>query len=219
MDTIMSTYNYLIYDLASPVTKDWFLLSSPWPVLSIVLFYNFFCKKLGPYLMSNKEPFELKLVIKLYNLFQVLISLYLVYEGTKYVTESDYNWFCQAPDPYEIPRASMIARSVYIYFILKIIELLDTVFFVMRKSYRQVSPLHLHHHSLMPLASWIGAKYVAGGQCVLVGYINSFVHAIMYSYYLVSGLGPEYRKYLWWKKYVTLIQLVCMRELNIHIYI
>lgn len=30
----------------------------------------------------------------------------------------------------------------------------------------------------------------------------------MYFYYLVAALGPQYRKYLWWKKYMTGIQLV-----------
>ena len=38
--------------------------------------------------------------------------------------------------------------------------------------------------------------------------INCFVHIIMYSYYFLSGLGPSVQKYLWWKKYVTLLQLV-----------
>jgi hypothetical protein len=38
--------------------------------------------------------------------------------------------------------------------------------------------------------------------------LNCFVHIVMYFYYMVSALGPEYRKYLWWKKYLTSLQLV-----------
>ncbi|GLH03299.1 Elongation of very long chain fatty acids protein [Gryllus bimaculatus] len=38
----------------------------------------------------------------------------------------------------------------------------------------------------------------------------------MYSYYLLSGLGPEYQKYLWWKKYLTLLQLVQFAILSTH---
>ncbi|KOB63355.1 Elongation of very long chain fatty acids protein [Operophtera brumata] len=30
----------------------------------------------------------------------------------------------------------------------------------------------------------------------------------MYSYYLISGLGPQYQKLLWWKKHVTSLQLI-----------
>lgn len=30
----------------------------------------------------------------------------------------------------------------------------------------------------------------------------------MYSYYGLAALGPQYQKYLWWKRYLTRIQLV-----------
>jgi len=38
--------------------------------------------------------------------------------------------------------------------------------------------------------------------------INSFVHIIMYSYYAMSVLGPRIQKYLWWKPYLTGLQLL-----------
>lgn len=38
----------------------------------------------------------------------------------------------------------------------------------------------------------------------------------MYTYYLIAGLGPEYQKYLWWKKYVTELQLVQFVIILIH---
>jgi hypothetical protein len=30
----------------------------------------------------------------------------------------------------------------------------------------------------------------------------------MYFYYLLSALGPKLQKYLWWKRYITILQLV-----------
>lgn len=55
--------------------------------------------------------------------------------------------------------------------------------------------------------------------CVIVAafgaMINSFVHVIMYAYYAISALGPSYQKYLWWKKYLTRLQLVGNAEENI----
>lgn len=30
----------------------------------------------------------------------------------------------------------------------------------------------------------------------------------MYFYYMVSAMGPEYQKYIWWKKYLTTFQMV-----------
>jgi elongation of very long chain fatty acids protein 4 len=38
--------------------------------------------------------------------------------------------------------------------------------------------------------------------------LNSFIHVIMYSYYGFSAMGPSVQKYLWWKKYLTQLQLV-----------
>lgn len=49
---------------------------------------------------------------------------------------------------------------------------------------------------------------VSAEQAVLLGVLNSFVHTIMYIYYFLAGLGPEVQKYLWWKRYLTKLQLV-----------
>jgi hypothetical protein len=38
-------------------------------------------------------------------------------------------------------------------------------------------------------------------------FINAIIHAIMYSYYFVAALGPQYQKYLWWKRYLTNLQI------------
>lgn len=38
--------------------------------------------------------------------------------------------------------------------------------------------------------------------------LNCVVHVIMYTYYGLTAMGPNYQKYLWWKKYLTTIQLV-----------
>lgn len=40
--------------------------------------------------------------------------------------------------------------------------------------------------------------------------LNGFVHVVMYGYYGLAALGPHMQKYLWWKKYITQMQLVQM---------
>lgn len=42
----------------------------------------------------------------------------------------------------------------------------------------------------------------------LIGLINSLVHVVMYLYYGLAALGPSVSKYLWWKRYLTSLQLV-----------
>jgi hypothetical protein len=82
------------------------------------------------------------------------------------------------------------------------------VFFVMRKKTNQVTFLHMYHHTMMPLCGWIGVKFLPGGHGTLLGLINTLVHVIMYLYYMLAAMGPQYQKYLGWKSYVTIIQIV-----------
>lgn len=82
------------------------------------------------------------------------------------------------------------------------------IFFVLRKKDSQVTFLHLYHHSLTPLETWICVKFIPGGHGTLGNLINNAVHVVMYLYYMLSAMGPEYQKYLWWKKHLTTVQLV-----------
>lgn len=82
------------------------------------------------------------------------------------------------------------------------------MFFVLRKKDKQITFLHMYHHTAMPMVSWGCTKYYPGGHGTLIGVINSFVHIIMYFYYMMSAMGPQYHKYLWWKKYITTLQMV-----------
>lgn len=59
-----------------------------------------------------------------------------------------------------------MASAVWVYYMCKLIELLDTVFFVLRKKQNQISFLHVYHHTMMPFAAFIGTKYLAGKKLV-----------------------------------------------------
>lgn len=61
----------------------------------------------------------------------------------------------------------------------------------------------------MPFSVWLMVRFVPTGHGTFTGLLNSFVHIVMYFYYLLAAaLGPKYQHYLWWKKYITTIQLV-----------
>src|SRR5699024_9591392 len=38
-------------------------------------------------------------------------------------------------------------------------------------------------------------------------FMNSFIHFVMYSYYALAALGPAMQRYLWWKRYLTQLQI------------
>jgi elongation of very long chain fatty acids protein 4 len=105
------------------------------------------------------------------------------------------------------PLALRIASALWWYYFSKLVEMLDSVFFILRKKESQLTFLHIYHHSTMFCLWWIGVKYVAGGSSFLGAMFNCFVHVLMYSYYFISALGQEFKKWLWWKRYLTIIQV------------
>lgn len=59
-------------------------------------------------------------------------------------------------------------------------------------------------------------KFLPGGHSTFFGMLNASVHVIMYGYYCLAALGPRYQKFLWWKKYLTTIQMIQFCLIMIH---
>ena len=98
------------------------------------------------------------------------------------------------------------------YTALKVFDLMDTVFFVLRKKWNQVTPLHVIHHSIMPLTSYVVMKIAFSPGPALTVILNSFVHTIMYYYYHLASQGHH----VWWKKYITVVQLIQFYIVVVH---
>ncbi len=94
------------------------------------------------------------------------------------------------------------------YYLSKWFDWFDTFFYVLRKKYSHISFLHLYHHISVPTFAYLILKInplIPGAFLFIV--INAFIHCVMYSYYALSALGPKIQKVLWWKRYVTVMQL------------
>lgn len=59
-------------------TDSFFLVSTPWPVLGIVGLYCYFIFKFGPNFMKDRPPYNLKKVLVVYNVGQILLNGYIV---------------------------------------------------------------------------------------------------------------------------------------------
>lgn len=55
-------------------------MQSPIPMTTILLCYLFFVLYLGPRIMANRKPFQLKEAMIVYNFMLVVLSVYIVYE-------------------------------------------------------------------------------------------------------------------------------------------
>lgn len=195
--------------------EDWFMMSSPVPSFVICIAYVVFVK-MGPWLMRDRKPFDIRNVLLFYNFAMVILSTYCFVEFNLAGWLAGYTLGCQLVDYSTSPMAMRMASVCWVFYISKFIELLDTIFFIMRKKFNQVSFLHVFHHAVMPVSWWFGVKFVPGGFGTFHSMLNSFIHLMMYTYYGLAALGPKYQKYLWWKKYMTKMQIAQFVLVTIH---
>ncbi|XP_068084873.1 very long chain fatty acid elongase AAEL008004 isoform X2 [Anabrus simplex] len=171
---------------------------------------------LGPKLMRNRKAFKVEGIIRIYNITQIIVNVYMFKLALNVVTNKEFNWKCM-PLRFDTGEYSMeILHGCYWFFWLKVYDLMDTVFFILRKKNSQVTFLHVYHHALMVFASWMSLKYLPGGNPILLGFVNVFVHAVMYTYYLLTSIDPKYKKLIWWKKHLTQLQMAQFMLIAIH---
>ncbi|XP_012288394.1 elongation of very long chain fatty acids protein AAEL008004 [Orussus abietinus] len=201
-------YRDLMDNKSDPRVNEWPMMSSPFPTVAICMSYVYFSKVLGPRLMENRKPFELRGLLITYNLVQTLFSLWIFYEYLMSGWARGYSFRCQPVDYSNSPLGLRMAQTCWWYYFSKFTEFFDTLFFILRKKNQHVSTLHVIHHGVMPFSVWMGLKFAPGGHSTFFALLNTFVHIIMYFYYMVAAMGPEYQKYIWWKKYLTTLQMV-----------
>ncbi|KAI5643774.1 GNS1/SUR4 family domain-containing protein [Phthorimaea operculella] len=201
-------YHLLFEELPDPRTKSWFLVAKPYQGLTLLALYLMFVLKWGPAWMKNRKPFNLDKILIVYNAGQVVACMYLFVMSLWYAWGWDYKWICEPVDFSNNPRALKVASLVNFYYLLKVVDLMDTVFFVLRKKFNQVTFLHVYHHTGMVMLIWGAVTYYPGGHGTFIGVINAFVHVIMYSYYLLTVAMPSVKNSLWWKKYITQLQIL-----------
>ncbi|KAM6948305.1 ELOVL fatty acid elongase 8a [Aplochiton taeniatus] len=204
-----------ILDHGDNRTDGWLLVYSPLPITCIFLCYLFLVWA-GPKVMQKRQPVNLKPILIVYNFAMVCLSAYMFYEFTASAWLASYSLLCQPVDYSDHPLAMRMANVCWWFYFSKVIELSDTIFFILRKKNSQLTFLHVYHHGTMIFNWWAGVKYVAGGQSFLIGLINSLVHVVMYLYYGLAALGPSMQKYLGWKRYLTSLQLLQFGVITVH---
>uniref|UniRef100_H3DCS9 Elongation of very long chain fatty acids protein 1 n=2 Tax=Tetraodon nigroviridis TaxID=99883 RepID=H3DCS9_TETNG len=217
LSSLLNLHNYLKSRTDARV-RSYPLMQSPVEMTFILLAYVVFAVSVGPRVMANRKPFGLKSAMIVYNLSMVLLNGYIVYEFMMSGWATTFTWRCDLIDYSSSPQALRMIRASWLFYFSKYIELLDTVFFVLRKKQSQITFLHVFHHSFMPWTWWWGITLTpAGGMGSFHAMVNATVHVIMYFYYGLSAAGPRFQKYLWWKKHMTAIQLTQFVLVSIHI--
>lgn len=176
-------------------------LTSPHHALLFALAYLSFVSLIPPLFKLLSFKLSLKPLMRVYNAFMVLLSLYMGVKCLYLASQSNDSVFC-------VPLAQgkageEMAMLVWIFTYSKTIEFLDTVFMVFEGRMRQVSFLHVYHHVTI-LSYWFTILWMSPGSDAyfsLAG--NSFIHVLMYGYYLLASFGYS----PWWKYYITKAQI------------
>ncbi|CAM9165048.1 unnamed protein product [Ectocarpus sp. 12 AP-2014] len=188
----------------SDATKGWFLTDFA-TALAIVGAYLVMVT-VGPKVMADMSPIDSYPVRFVYNVVQIILCSYMCVEAFMIAYRNGYPVLPCAPFDAENPPA---ANLLWLFYVSKVLDFMDTIFIVMKKSWRQLSFLHVYHHCTIFLFYWLNVNAGYDGDVYLTIVLNGFIHTVMYTYYFVS----MHTKDIWWKKYLTLmqmIQFVCM---------
>lgn len=163
-----------------------FMLKSPLPVVSLTISYILFVCIIGPFLMRNREPFQLKTLIRFYNLFMVFTAGILFYKLYNAIESLSTLLDCSKIFTFSDESTTKIYQMSNLIIIIRISEYLDTIFFTLRKKQNQVTFLHVFHHAFVPMyAFWI-LKTGPLRFNVFIIVINSLIHILMYFYYFLA---------------------------------
>lgn len=167
---------------------------------------------LGPAIMSALKPIDSYPVRFVYNVVQVMLCSYMSIEALMIAYRNEYPLFCSPFDTKNPPAADLL----WLFYISKILDFMDTIFIILKKSWRQLSFLHIYHHCTIFLFYWLNVNAGYDGDVYVTVVLNGFIHTVMYTYYFVS----MHTKDIWWKKYLTLmqmIQFVCMTSQAVYL--
>ncbi|XP_065157461.1 very long chain fatty acid elongase 7-like [Atheta coriaria] len=191
-------------DYSDKRLSDYPLMGNCSTLIGIVACYLLFVLKLGPAMMKNRPAFNLRTVLLVFNAVQIIMCLYII---TMIVKTIPLNAFTCMTNQTTSPSDLVLLNVSYLYWVIKLIDLFDTIFFVLRKKFTQISTLHVYHHTLMVSVGWIINKYYPAGELVWLGLLNSIVHVFMYFYYFCAVMFDG-KITIWWKKYITQAQIL-----------
>lgn len=157
----------------------------------------------GPKFMKNREEFKIKPYIFAYNLYQCVLNIWCVAAMVHEVYVNPI--FPHAWGNVFVPGlpSFRISFLVWVHYNNKYVELLDTLWMILRKKNDQISFLHCYHHVLLIWSWFFVCKVQLGGDTYFGATVNSFIHIIMYGYYTLALLGVPCP----WKKWITNCQM------------
>uniref|UniRef100_A0A1B0FAS3 Elongation of very long chain fatty acids protein n=1 Tax=Glossina morsitans morsitans TaxID=37546 RepID=A0A1B0FAS3_GLOMM len=138
--------------------------------------------------MKNRPAYQLKTVLFLYNVAQIISCIYIIIKAWKFSQWNPLNFRNCNLIYHTAERASEFNDVTSTARIVKNFELVETVFFVLRKKQNQVTALHLFHHIAVITLGYYCLHFLSVEAILFPMSMNCFVHIIMCFYYLMAAV-------------------------------
>ncbi|KAJ3115604.1 hypothetical protein HDU96_000361 [Phlyctochytrium bullatum] len=144
----------------------------------------------------------------IHNLSMVALSAYMMTGIAVEAFRSNYVLWGNPVDSTE--KGWPMAKLIWLFYVSKIFEFVDTLIMVLKKNNRQISFLHVYHHTSIFTIWWLVTFIAPGGESYFSATLNSFIHVVMYGYYFLSSIGVKQVYFI--RRYITSMQMTqfCM---------
>ena len=147
-----------------------------------------------------------------YNIMQVAINGYVAYSIA--MPLGGQVWGIGHKD------SPAVRYGVFLHYLCKYLDFVDTAIIIARKKSEQLSFLHLWHHATIVVVwgwvvnTWPTAEEGGSAAYAYGAWVNSCIHVIMYAYYGVAAAGVKIPTPI--KKGVTTCQLTQFASCIVH---
>lgn len=188
------------YPIFEPLSGYGFTISG-----CIVILYIFMIC-IGPKVMKNRKPVDVGIISNIYNIVQIIFNSFITYIGIRYMVANhrEHNNLLLM----NIPNNPHVMGILQLWGVNKVMDIMDTLFIILKKDSRRLSILHVSHHASVILTAGIYcflARDHYTATVIITPLMNAVVHVFMYCYYLLSSITPIVKKY---KLIITNIQMV-----------
>ncbi|CEL95413.1 unnamed protein product [Vitrella brassicaformis CCMP3155] len=147
-----------------------------------------------------REP--LLLLQAVYDVVQVGLCSVMLFQTIDVCWREGYKFY---QNPFRTHGAGL-APVLWLFYVSKVVDFFDTVFIVVRGKWRQLSFIHVYHHLMTFVVYWISVQTAYDSDIYLTIAANSFVHVVMYFYYLMRTLDVPVPRVI--KKNITNLQIL-----------
>lgn len=117
--------------------------------------YLWWIYKGGPEYMKKRQPYNVTSLIRIYNICQVFVCTIFVTESQRIGLSFTYLLTCEPFQNFDQEAQDLIEVGKWMFVLLRLAEYIETLFYVAKKKYNQITLLHVFHHIGAVFTAWL----------------------------------------------------------------